>query len=53
MEALKTVLAGAIGIRRKAAAEKPVNPLHVVLVAVAFFVLFILSLVAIVRIVTS
>jgi len=54
LDILKTVLSGAIGIRRKADAEKtPLNPVHVVIAAVAFAVLFILTLVTIVSIVTS
>ena len=54
IEAIKTVLSGAIGIRRKAAHERsPVNPLHVVVAAVAFAVLFVMALLTIVRIVTS
>jgi len=51
---LKTVLSGAIGIRRKADAEKtPLNPVHVAIAAVAFVILFILTLVTVVRIVTG
>ena len=54
MEAVKTVLAGFIGVRRKADHERaPLNPVHVVLVAVGFAVLFIVTLVAIVRIVAG
>lgn len=54
LDILKTVLSGAIGIRRKAAAEKaPLNPVHLAIVAVAFVVLFILTLVTVVHIVTS
>ena len=50
---LKTVLWGALGIRRKADAEKPVRPLHIVIAAVVFVVLFILTLRTVVGIVTS
>lgn len=54
MEVIKTVLSGAIGIRRKADAERtPLNPVHVVIAAVVFVILFILTLVTVVRIVTS
>lgn len=54
METVKTVLWGMIGIRRKADHEKAaINPVHLAIVAVAFVVLFILTLVTIVRIVTS
>jgi hypothetical protein len=51
---LKTVLWGMIGIRRKADHEKtPLNPVHLAIAAVAFVVLFIFTLVTVVRIVTS
>jgi hypothetical protein len=51
---VKTVVWGMIGIRRKADHEKtPLNPVHLAIVAVGFVVLFILTLVTIVRIVTS
>jgi hypothetical protein len=54
LDAVKTVLSGAIGIRRKDAHEQArVNPLHIVILAVVFVVLFILTIVTIVRIVTS
>ena len=54
LEAVKTVLAGAIGIRRKADHERAaVNPLHIVIIAIAFVALFILAIVTLVRIVTS
>jgi DUF2970 family protein len=54
LDAVKTVLSGAIGIRRKSDHERaPVNPLHIVIVAVVFVMLFILTIVTIVRIVTS
>jgi len=51
---VKTVLAGAAGIRRKVDHERaPVDPLHLVLAAVIFVVLFIVTLLAIVKIVLS
>jgi hypothetical protein len=54
METIKTVLWGMIGIRRKADHEKaPINPVHLIIAAVAGVVLFILTLVTVVRIVTS
>jgi hypothetical protein len=54
METVKTVLWGMIGIRRKADHEKtPLNPVHLAIAAVAFVVLFIFTLVTVVRIVTS
>jgi hypothetical protein len=53
-DVVKTVLSAAIGIRRKSDHEKaPVSPLHVIITAVVFVVLFVLALVTIVRIVTS
>jgi len=51
---VKTVLWGMVGIRRKADHEKvQLNPVHLAIVAVGFVCLFILTLVTIVRIVTS
>jgi hypothetical protein len=51
-DTLKTVVAGAIGVRRKADHERaPLNPLHLVIAAVAFAALFIFTLLAIVKIV--
>ena len=45
METVKAVLAGFIGIRSRADAERfKVNPLHVIILAVVFVVLFILTL---------
>ena len=53
MHAVKAVLSGVIGIRRRADAEKtPLNPVHVVIVGLVLVVLFILSLVTIVHFVT-
>ena len=53
MEAVKAVLSGFIGIRRRSDAERtPLNPVHVIIVAVVFVVLFILSLVTLVHFVT-
>jgi len=54
METVKTVLSGAIGIRRRSDAEgAKLNPVHVIIAAVVAVALFILTLVTIVRIVTS
>ena len=54
MHTIKTVLWGALGIRRKADAEQtPLKPLHLALAAVAFVVVFIVTLATVVRIVTS
>ena len=54
LDTVKTVLAGAIGIRRKSDHERaPLNPVHLVVAAVIFAVLFILTLLTIVRIVLS
>jgi len=54
LDTMKTVLAGAIGIRRKEDHERaPINPVHLVIAAVIFAVLFIFTLLAIVKIVLS
>jgi len=54
LDAVKTVLSGAVGIRRKSDHESAsVNPLHIVIIAIAFVALFILAIVTLVRIVTS
>ncbi len=54
METVKTVLAGAIGIRRRSDAEgAKLNPIHVIIAAIVAVALFILTLVTIVRVVTS
>ena len=53
-DTLKTVLAGAIGIRRKSDHERaPINPVHLVLAAILFVVLFIGTLLTVVKIVLS
>ena len=44
LDTVKTVFAGAIGIRRKSDHERaPLNPLHLVAAAVIFVVLFIFT----------
>jgi len=54
LDTVKTVLAGAIGVRRKADHERaPLNPVHLIVAALLFVVLFIFTLIAIVRIVLS
>ena len=54
LDAVKTVFSGAIGIRRKSAHEQArINPVHIVIVAIAFVAIFILTIVTLVRIVTS
>jgi hypothetical protein len=54
IDTLKTVFAGAIGVRRKQDHERaPINPLHLVVAAVMFVVLFIFTLLTIVKIVLS
>jgi hypothetical protein len=54
LDTVKTVLSGFIGVRRRAAHESArLNPVHLIIVAVAFVVLFIFTLRTIVRIVVS
>ena len=54
VDTVKTVLAGAIGIRRKADHERsPLNPVHLVIAGVLFAVLFVFTLLTIVKIVLS
>ena len=54
LDTVKTVLWGAIGIRRKAGHERAqLNPVHLVVAAVLFVVLFIFTLLTIVKIVLS
>ena len=54
LDTLKTVLAGAIGVRRKADHERaPLNPVHLAVAAVVFVVLFIVTLLMIVKLVLS
>ena len=54
LDTVKTVLAGAIGIRRKDDHERaPLNPVHLVVAAVIFVVLFVTTLLTIVKIVLS
>jgi hypothetical protein len=54
LDTMKTVFAGAIGIRRKEDHERaPVNPVHLAIAAVLFAVLFIFTLLTVVKIVLS
>jgi len=51
---VKTVLAGAIGIRRKSDHERvPLKPVHLIVAAIIFVLLFISTLLTIVKIVLS
>ena len=53
LDVVKTVLSGFIGIRRKADHEKAsLNPVHLIIAAIVFMLLFIFTLLAVVRIVT-
>ena len=54
LDTVKTVLSGFIGVRRRADHEKAqINPVHVIIIAVLFVVLFIFTIRTIVRIVVS
>ena len=54
LDTVKTVLWGAFGVRRRAGHERAsLNPLHLVVAAVIFVVLFIFTLLTIVKIVLS
>ena len=54
LDTVKTVLAGAAGIRRKEAHETArIRPVHLIIAAILFVVLFILVLRTIVHFVTS
>ena len=54
LDTVKTVLAGAVGIRRRDDHERaPLNPVHLVIAAVLFVVLFIFTLLTIVKLVLS
>lgn len=51
---VKTVLWGALGVRRKAGHERvPLNPVHLIVAGIIFAVLFIFTLLTIIRIVLS
>jgi hypothetical protein len=54
LDTVKTVLAGAIGVRRKSDHDSAsIRPLHLIIAAVIFALLFIFTLITIVRIVLS
>jgi hypothetical protein len=54
MEAIKTVLAGAVGIRRRSAHDHAkIRPLQILVAAVVFVLLFILGIRTLVHFVTS
>jgi hypothetical protein len=54
MQAIKTVLYGAIGIRRKADHERArIHPAQIIVAAIVFVVLFIFAIRTIVHLVTS
>ena len=54
LDTVKTVLWGAIGIRRKSGHERvPLNPVHLIIAGVLFAVLFIFTLLTIIGIVLS
>jgi hypothetical protein len=54
LDTIKTVFAGAIGVRRKADHDRaPLNPVHLVIAGVLFAVLFIFTLLTIIKIVLS
>jgi len=54
VDTVKTVFAGAIGVRRKSDHERaPLNPLHLVIAGVVFAALFIVTLLTIVKLVLS
>jgi len=56
LDVVKTVLFGALGVRRRADHERqtqPVRPVYLIVAGVAFAALFVLTLIVIVRIVVS
>jgi hypothetical protein len=54
LDTVKTVLFGFLGVRRKADHEAArIRPVHIIVIAVVFVVLFILTLRTIVGIITS
>ncbi len=54
LDTVKTVLFGAIGIRKRAEHERAqLNPVHLIIAAIVFAVLFIFTIRTIVRIVVS
>ena len=54
LDTVKTVLFGAIGIRKRTEHDKvQINPVHLIITAIIFVVLFIFTIRTIVRIVVS
>jgi hypothetical protein len=56
VDLVKTVLFGALGVRRKADHERqtqPVHPAYLIVAGIVFAALFVLTLITIVRIVVS
>ena len=54
MEEIKTVLAGAVGIRRRSAHDRAqVRPAQIIVVAIVFVALFILAIRTLVHFITS
>jgi predicted Co/Zn/Cd cation transporter (cation efflux family) len=54
VDTVKTVLAGAIGVRRRFDHERaPLNPLHLVIAGVILALLFVFTLLTIVKLVLS
>ncbi len=56
LDVVKTVLFGALGVRRKTDHERqtqPVNPVYLIVAGVVFAAFFVLTLIVIVRIVVS
>ena len=56
LDVMKTVLFGAMGVRRRADHERqtqPVNPVYLIVAGVVFAALLVLTLIVIVRIVVS
>ncbi len=54
LDTVKTVLFGAIGIRKRTEHDKAqINPVHLIIAAIIFVVLFIFTIRTIVRIVVS
>ena len=56
LDVVKTVLFGALGVRRKADHERqtqPVNPVYLIVAGLVFAALFVATLIVIVRIVVS
>ena len=54
MDTVKTVLAGLVGIRRRSAHDQAkLNPVHLIVIAVLFVVLFVLTLRTLVGMIVS